>query len=187
MRDASTLALAVWLSGYQTIPKVVFFYNQRGTAEQWTWRGKKADKDLQPTLWPPEMVLRIVGTGILAVAVALLFAAVPAAKAAEPQRLEAGPGQTLDLYWEINLGGRVYLHIAAEPGGEPCADLWWIKWPFGQVEQIGRRCGRVDLDIPGFFALSLGAKLRAGGFANRVRIALTTDERVANSMTSTYP
>ena len=43
------------------------------------------------------------------------------------------------MFTEINTGGTVFIKIVAQKG-DACADFWWIKWPFGAVQQLGRHC-----------------------------------------------
>ena len=78
-----------------------------------------------------------------------LLAAVLAcpAHAEDYKTLWVDPGKSVDVYWDINLSGRVY--SAADTGGSAaCLDYWWIVWPLGQIKKLGRHCGRVTFDLP---------------------------------------
>lgn len=112
-----------------------------------------------------------------ALMVVLALALVGAAQAQE-KTIWVEPGKNVDVYWEINLAGTVYL--AADIDGAPaCVDYWWITWPFQRVEQLGRHCGRVTFDLPGLGSFAIGGKLRVGGASARTRIQGTADEEVA--------
>ena len=91
-------------------------------------------------------------------------------------------GQSSDLYFEINLKGTVYVHVAAKPGESNCANFWWIKWPFGNIKSLGRHCGSAGFKIPGVFDFAASSKLRVGASDNEVKIAVSASESVANSV-----
>ncbi|MBB5503708.1 hypothetical protein [Paraburkholderia sp. MM5384-R2] len=73
------------------------------------------------------------------------------------------PGATEDLYFQFNLSGNVYVKIGTKDAGEPCAEFWWITWPLGRVEALGRPCGFATFEIPGFSKFAISSKLRVGG------------------------
>ena len=100
------------------------------------------------------------------------------------QTFEISPGETKDIHFSVNLSGNLYLNILKENRTEGCIDLWWILWPFGSIQNIGRSCGRVDLGIPGLLSLSVASKLRAGGAESNIKILLTGDLVVANSISA---
>lgn len=106
-------------------------------------------------------------------------------KAAPPEQQvsELKPGESIDVYFEINLSGKVFVYIVAESGGEACADFWWITWPFGRNEDMGRFCQEATFDIPGWTSVAISSKLRAGGAKNRLKIAVRANEEVANKIT----
>jgi len=105
------------------------------------------------------------------------------AVAADPQRVDLAKGGTADVYFEMNISGKLFVSMAARPGESACADFWWIKWPFGTVESLGRHCGFASFDIPGLTSFAVSAKLRAGGPANDVKLAVSATEAVAHSAT----
>lgn len=92
------------------------------------------------------------------------------------------PNETANTYFEVNLTGTVYLKIAAPPGQEPCADFWWIKWPLGNVEQLGRLCDTAQLEVPGLSRFAFAARLRAGGAKSVVKVGIAAQEAVAHSL-----
>lgn len=107
------------------------------------------------------------------------------ALAADYKTVWIDKGGSADIYWEINLAGKVYL--AADHEGSPaCLDYWWIAWPFGNIKQLGRHCGRVEFSLPGLTSFSVAAKLRAGGADSRTRVIGTSSESVANSFPVKY-
>lgn len=92
-------------------------------------------------------------------------------------------GQSSDLYFQINLKGRVFINIASRAGESNCANLWWIKWPLGNIEDLGRHCGLASFEIPTLFRnLAFSSKLRVGATENEIKIAVAASESVANSV-----
>lgn len=102
------------------------------------------------------------------------------------QFIDVPAGSQQDLYFEINVKGTVYLKIAAEGGGQACASFWWVKQPFGRVEQLGQPCNFARFDIPGLSSGAISAKLRVGGAARHLKLALSANEQVARGATITF-
>lgn len=102
------------------------------------------------------------------------------------QRIDLNKGTTVDVYFEVNVDGKLYVRIAAKPGESNCADFWWIKWPFGNVESLGRHCDFASFSIPGIMNLAYSAKLRAGGTTNNVKLGVSATESVAHSSTFNF-
>ena len=91
-----------------------------------------------------------------AIAMALTVAFSTPALSEEYETRWIEPRSNVDVYWSINLGGRVY--VAADIDGQPaCLDYWWIVWPFTQIKSLGRFCGRATFDIPRLSDLAIGA------------------------------
>jgi hypothetical protein len=103
------------------------------------------------------------------------------AAAADYQVIDILPGQTVDVYFEINLSGTVTLRIATK-AGPGCAELWWIRWPLGDIKSLGKRCGSVRLALPGFSDFAIAGKLRATGVNVPTKIVAAANERVANTV-----
>jgi hypothetical protein len=91
------------------------------------------------------------------------------------------PGQNIDVYWSIDLSGSVFV-VADHEGQAACLDYWWIAWPFTQIVQLGRHCGRATFKLPGFGNYAIGGKLRAGAADIRTRIQGTSNEVVAHGL-----
>jgi hypothetical protein len=87
-------------------------------------------------------------------------------------------GDTADIFFEINIAGKVYLSIRGRSGSE-CVDLWWIRWPLGSVDRLGKRCGNIALKIPGLADTSVAAKLRGRAINGPVKIVGSSNESVA--------
>jgi len=87
-------------------------------------------------------------------------------------------GDTADIFFEINTAGKIYLSIRGRSGSE-CVDLWWIRWPLGSIDRLGRRCGNIALKIPGLADISVAAKLRGRAITGPVKIVGSSNERVA--------
>lgn len=115
------------------------------------------------------------------------WAATPARAAPNYVIIDVPAGSTQDVYFEINLKGKVHVRLVAEDGGEACAEFWWIKWPLGNIQSLGRHCGSAAFDIPGLFDFAVSAKLRVGGAARHLKIVGSDDVSVANSVTVTFP
>jgi hypothetical protein len=107
-------------------------------------------------------------------------------QAADPQIETVQRGESRDLYFQINLSGKVFVNIGASAGGSNCAEFWWIKWPFGNIQSLGRHCGAASFDIPDLKDLAISSKLRVGGTTNQVKIAISASEAVANSATFSF-
>jgi hypothetical protein len=109
------------------------------------------------------------------------FLSTPNVRAADYQVIDVQPGQTVDVYFEINLSGTVSLRIATKTG-LGCAELWWIKWPLGDIKSLGRKCGSARLALPGITDFAVAGKLRATGVSVPTKIIAASNERVANSV-----
>src|SRR5271156_3875749 len=64
-----------------------------------------------------------------------------------PQIVDIPEGQSADVFFQINTSGKLYLKVVAA-GGESCVDLSWIKWPNGEVQNVGRTCGNATIAPP---------------------------------------
>jgi len=116
----------------------------------------------------------------------MLYAFQPQAMSAPPsadiQIVDVPKGRAVDVYFEVNLKAKVFIRIGAAGGAEPCAEFWWVKWPFGSIESLGRRCNSASFEVPGLTNHSISAKLRASA-VNDVKLMVTAKETVANSAT----
>ncbi len=131
------------------------------------------------------MIRRLLQASMLAFAFGV---ASPSPSRSEDYKLiEIGPGETKDLYFEVNLAGSIHVRIAAAPGAEPCADFWWIKWPLGTIKDLGRQCGSASFEIPGWLDFSLSAKLRVGNARTPLKIVASENATVANSVVLSIP
>lgn len=108
------------------------------------------------------------------------------AHAADPQIETVQKGESKDLYFQINLSGKVFVNVGGPPGGTNCAEFWWIKWPLGNIQSLGRHCGVASFDIPGVLDFAISSKLRVGGTDNLVKIAISATESIANSATFSF-
>jgi hypothetical protein len=105
------------------------------------------------------------------------------------QIVDVLPDQASDVYFFVNLRGRLYLKIAAAGGNRPCAEFWWITWGFGNIKDVGERCGSFTLDIPepSLTDPVISGKLRTSGAPYRLKIAVSAYENVAHSATLDFP
>ncbi|WP_156439830.1 hypothetical protein [Bradyrhizobium valentinum] len=104
------------------------------------------------------------------------------ARAVDFQVVEVQPGQNVDVFFQINLSGKVYTRIETR-NGPGCANFWWILWPFGNIRELGKQCGFADFEIPGLFDFSVSSKLRAGGVSELTKVGFAADAQVARSIT----
>jgi hypothetical protein len=104
------------------------------------------------------------------------------------QIIDVLPDQSSDVYFFINLKGKLYLKIAAEGDNKPCAEFWWIKWGFGTIETIGQRCNEFVLDIPEASIADpvISGKLRTSGAHYRLKIGVSADEGVAHDLSLSF-
>jgi len=117
----------------------------------------------------------------------LLGWCIAGAQARDYQIIAVSAGDTADVYFEINLSGKVYLRIVAPPGAEACADLWWIKWPLGNIQDVGRRCGSLQLEVPGLTDIAISAKLRVRAGNSPLKIVAAATEAAGNSALVSFP
>jgi hypothetical protein len=114
------------------------------------------------------------------------IAVAPKVLAQDLKTLEISPGESIDVYWEANLSGKIY--VAADVAGSPaCLDFWWILWPSTRIKNLGHQCGRMRFDLPSLTGdWAIGGKLRAGGAKARTRIQATSIETVAHNFPDIY-
>jgi hypothetical protein len=123
---------------------------------------------------------------VYALTAATLLAVSGPADAADSQTISVEPGKNTDAYLEVNVSGTLYVAIHSA-GGQPCANFWWIKWPFGNIENVGRKCGNASFKIPGIFDLAVIAKLRVGGAEQPLKVVVAANEQVAQSVSVKFP
>ena len=77
------------------------------------------------------------------------------------KRIRIAAGHTADVWFGVNVSGKLYYAIRTVDGGNR-ALFWWIKWGLGGVQQLGELSGDGSLNIP-IKALRgvVSAKLRA--------------------------
>jgi hypothetical protein len=100
------------------------------------------------------------------------------ARASEAIVTEVKPDSTVVIYWEINLGGTVWLSIRSATGAG-CAELYWKTYPFFMRRSLGVVCGNTKLDIPGLGQAAAGASLHAKSQGETLKIIGSSRESVA--------
>jgi len=90
-------------------------------------------------------------------------------------------GSTARLWLGVNVRGHLNLVIRSRDGNNRLT-LWWIKQPFGRVEQLGERTGEAKLDIPTVWNMTVGAELRASAKSDTV-VEVGENVEVTNSLT----
>jgi hypothetical protein len=76
-------------------------------------------------------------------------------------------GQTVDLWFGVNVTGKVSYAIRTKDGTNTI-HMWWILEPTGRVKQLGKRSNDGSLKIPGLTAASVSAKLRGSATVDTV-------------------
>ncbi len=84
------------------------------------------------------------------------------------KKIEINPSETKDAYFHINSKGHLTFKIESEDGNNSLK-AWWIKGPFGTVEQIGFISGVGYTEIKG----TLWGKLRITNAQSRTIILLS--------------
>src|SRR5579864_6609087 len=93
------------------------------------------------------------------VTAALLFIAT-SAMAQQTQIIKVPQGQSADLWFGVNVTGKVYVQIATRDGMNRMK-LWWVKWGIGATEDLGSRGPISALEIPiAWWKGLVSAKLR---------------------------
>jgi hypothetical protein len=89
----------------------------------------------------------------------------------------AMPGETVTIWWGINLKGTIRFQIA-NTSGTNRATLFWVLYPPGRTKHLGVRTGAGAESLS---RLAVGHKLRATDFDSRTVILVTEDAQVAAS------
>ena len=105
---------------------------------------------------------------------ALAFPVVALALAQPVQIVKVPKGQTADLWYGVNVAGRVHLRIVTRDGGNKMK-LSWIKWGVGSVEELGLWGPAGELQIPiTWWKGTISAKLR--GLAESDTVVYISDK-----------
>jgi len=69
-------------------------------------------------------------------------------------------GQTVDVWFGVNIKGQVSYAIRTRDGSNSLR-MWWVKYPFGSVDQLGVLSNQGKLSIPiSWWKGVVSAKLR---------------------------
>jgi hypothetical protein len=115
---------------------------------------------------------------ILAIALGLVFAQSlgPAVK-----EVRVAAGETADLWFGVNVKGRVHYVIRTKDGSNQMR-MWWITEPLGTVKQLRTLKNSGSLDIPGKLNASITAKLRGMATVDTL-VYIGENVQVGNTMT----
>jgi hypothetical protein len=97
----------------------------------------------------------------------MLFASQPTALPTRIVTYKIAVGQTQRLWMGVNVSGKVNLSFRSRDGTNRL-HLWWIKQPFGRIEQIGDLANSAKLDIPSLRRLTFSSELRASAGSDTV-------------------
>jgi hypothetical protein len=76
-------------------------------------------------------------------------------------------GETKTVWTGVNVSGKVFVGITTRDGSNK-AQLWWIKQPFGRVEQLGEKQEHFSLDIPSLSRFAISSQLRVKASSDTV-------------------
>jgi hypothetical protein len=94
-------------------------------------------------------------------------------------------GSTESLWTGVNVRGKVFLSVRSRDGKNN-VKLWWIKQPFGRVEQLGNKANEVDLDIPiALWKGTISAELKASAQSDTI-VYIGENVQVAQNATFTW-
>jgi hypothetical protein len=86
------------------------------------------------------------------------------------------PGETKQIYFYVNLDGRLYYKIQNKSGTNK-VKAWWIKGPFGSVEGISDLVGTGNIPFKGL----LWGRLKVSNADSETMIYVTEEAQVANN------
>jgi len=117
------------------------------------------------------------------VVIVLLFAdrATSQASGSNVKEVKIAGGQTVDLWFGVNVKGKVHYAIRTRDGSNQLR-AWWIMEPLGNVKQLGDLKNSGSINIPDKLDGSITAKLRGKAAVDTV-VYLGENIQVANSVT----
>lgn len=95
---------------------------------------------------------------------------------ADGDQVRINPNETKDLYFFINLSGRLYYKVQNKSGTNK-VKAWWVKGPFGSVEGVGNLVGSGNIPFKGL----LWGKLKVSDADSETVIYVTEEAKVANN------
>lgn len=111
----------------------------------------------------------------------LLYAGVGCAQA--PQKILVKAGQTVDLWYGVNVTGKVNLAIRSRDGTNKIK-LWWITWGIGSTQELGDQHSDGALPIPiSWWRGVVSAKLRGQAYSDST---VYVSDRVSVDKTLTF-
>jgi hypothetical protein len=90
--------------------------------------------------------------------------------------IQLNPRETKTIFLFINLTGKVFLKIGNRSQSNKIT-CWWVKGPFGSVENLGDISGSAVLEFKGL----IWGKLRASGADSETVIIVTENASIAAS------
>jgi hypothetical protein len=123
--------------------------------------------------------------GLEVVAVLAVLSMTREAAARDYDIVSLKSGERKEVYFQVNLGGNVYLDIRNKDGAG-CATLEWTSWWNLWRKEEQRQCGFTTIKIPGVFEGAVWGTLWATAEGD-IKIGYSADERVAHSITFDFP
>ncbi len=95
------------------------------------------------------------------------------------QKIRVEAGQNKTIYSHLNASGHVFFRISNKSNTNK-AKLWWVKGPFGSIENLGEFKGTGKIKIKGV----LWGKLRIGQLDSSTVVQVHDDPRVNTNFPS---
>jgi hypothetical protein len=97
------------------------------------------------------------------------------------KEVKVAAGQTADLWFGVNVKGKIHYAIRTKHGSNQMR-MWWITEPLGAVKQLGMLKNSGSLDIPSKLNASIVAKLRGKATEDTI-VYIGENVQVDNSVT----
>lgn len=105
------------------------------------------------------------------------------ANAQAPQVIKIAKGQTADIWFGVNVSGKVHLAVRTRDGSNK-VNMWWLTWGVGSTNNLGQWGPNGDLNIPiSWWKGVVSAKLR--GRASQETVVYVSD-KVAIDYSKTF-
>jgi hypothetical protein len=100
------------------------------------------------------------------------------------KKINVRAGQAADLWFGINVTGKVHFAIRTRDGNNK-TQMWWIMEPLGTVKRLGTVADHGTLEIPGKMKGSISAKLRGKALVDTI-VYIGENVEVDNSLTFSW-
>jgi hypothetical protein len=95
--------------------------------------------------------------------------------------IEINIGETKEVYFYINLTGKLHYKISNESGTNRLK-FWWVKGPFGNVEGLGELIGEGSLPYKGL----VWGKLKASSADSQTFVQIEESSKIVTKFPPIY-